>query len=67
MNIIQTKFIEVPNGISLADKVALLNVWISDMQRNGFNILSTNSHRQENIDGTLSDGFIIEYREANIQ
>ena len=64
-NIIKTKFIEMPAGVSMDDKVRLLNVWISDMQRNGLNILSTNFHTQENVDGSFSDGFIVEYRESS--
>lgn len=63
--LILTKFIEVPSGVNIQDKIALLNVWVSDMQRNGIAILSTsNVVRQENLDGTFAEGFIVEYRES---
>lgn len=63
--LILTKFIEVPSGISFQDKISLLNVWVSDMQRNGISILSTsNVVRQENLDGSFADGFLVEYRES---
>ena len=65
-NLIHIKFVEVPPGISLQDKLAILNIWINDMQRNGINILSTsNVQRQENVDGTFTEGFMVEYREMN--
>ena len=65
-NIIRIKFIEVPYGITLQDKLSLLNIWITDMQRNGINIISTsNIMRQENPDGTITEGFQVEYREMN--
>ena len=64
--LILTKFVEVPPSISFQDKIMLLNVWVSDMQRNGISILSTsNIVRQENIDGTFSEGFMVEYRESD--
>jgi hypothetical protein len=63
--LILTKFIEVPASINFQDKIALLNIWVSDMQRNGIAILSTsNIQRQENLDGTFVEGFIVEYRES---
>ena len=65
-SLIQKKFIEVPTGVNLQDKIALLNVWLSDMQRNGFNILSTsNIQRIEQLNGTFIEGFEVEYREMN--
>lgn len=65
-NLIQTKFIEVPYGLSLQEKISFLNIWINDMQRNGINILSTSElQRQENLDGSITEGFTIEFREMN--
>lgn len=65
--LILTKFIEVPVGVSIQDKILLLNVWVSDMQRNGINIMSTsNLTRQNNIDGSFTEGFIVEYRESEV-
>ena len=64
LNIIKIKFVEVPSGVSIQDKIALLNLWINDMQRNGINILSTsNVERQDNVDGSITEGFTVEYRE----
>lgn len=65
-NLIKIKFIEVPIGYSIQEKIYHLNVWINDMQRNGINILSTsNLQRVDNSDGSFTEGFTVEYREMS--
>ncbi len=66
-SLIQSKFIEVPTGINIQDKMMFLNIWISDMQRNGINILSTSQlQRHNNPDGTFIEGFTVEFRESDL-
>ena len=60
---IKLKFVETPPFYNFDDRVGYINLWINDMQRNGVVILSTKPHRVDNVDGTVSDGFIIEYKE----
>ena len=63
-NIIKFKFIEISPTLGFNDREALLNIILSDMQRNGFNILSVKDH---NILYEQDDrhGFMVEYRENN--
>lgn len=64
-NIIKIKFVEVPEFITLQDKLRYLNLWMNDMQRNGINIISvSNIQRQENPDGSITEGFSVEYQEV---
>ena len=64
MNVIQWKFIPMPYGLSFVEQTALLNVQLSDFQRNGFNILSVKPHTNDLPDGSREPGFMIEYREG---
>lgn len=60
---IKIKFVETPPFYGFQQKVSFINMWINDMQRNGVTIISNTVHRRENPDGSVDDGFLIEYRE----
>lgn len=60
---VKVKFVEIPSGLNFTDQTRFVNIWINDMQRNGIVVLSTNPHMREELDGSLSSGFLIEYRD----
>jgi len=60
---VKIKFVETPPYYNFQDQVRYINMWINDMQRNNVIILSNKPHREQNVDGTVSVGFLIEYRE----
>lgn len=60
---VKIKFVETPSFYNFQEKTRYINLWINDMQRNDIMVLSVKPHREENIDGTVSDGFMIEYRD----
>lgn len=65
---VSTKFVEVPNSVSIGDKIRYLNLFLSDLQRNGFVILSVGDLvRQESGNGLVEEGFVIEYREVSFE
>lgn len=65
-NEISTKFVEVPSSMSMGDKIRHLNLFLSDLQRNGFVIMSVGDLvRQESGNGLVEEGFVIEYREVS--
>lgn len=64
MNLIQFKFIPMPYGLSITEQGLLLNPLLSDLQRNGFNILSVKPFVHHLDDGISEQGFMIEYREG---
>lgn len=65
MRQVLTTFYEVPFSAMMQDKISLLNVFISDLQRNGISILSVGDlQRQELPNGSFVEGFVIEYRES---
>jgi len=60
---VKIKFVETPTFYNFDDQVRYINLWINDMQRNNIIILSNTPHSRTNVDGSVSTGFIIEYRE----
>lgn len=60
---VKIKFVETPPYYNFQDQVRYINMWINDMQRNNVIILSNKPHREQNVDGSTSVGFLIEYRE----
>ena len=56
MNIILTKLIEVPENFTLQEKIALLNLELTEMQEAGYIVLSSKPY--------TDSSFIIEYRKG---
>ena len=59
MEFVQTKILEVP-PVDLGTQQKILNLWITDMQRNGIVILSVKGH-------TTPGSYLIEYRSEAIE
>lgn len=53
-NGITTRIVEVPTHVSIQDKIAVLNIWLSNIQEEGYNILSTKPYGD--------NAFIVEVR-----
>ena len=51
---ITMKIVEVPSFVSIQDKIAVLNIWLTDIQNEGYNIISTKPYGD--------NAFIVEVR-----